>query len=323
MLNHAKKEVLASLEGLVLQAIERHAQSWKEWHPGDLLFPKDIISSERDRIDHIRELSAESSSISPAVRACFALNALTEAGLPHFTRLIARYLGDADFWKLWNGRWTAEENRHDEVLKGYAYLTNLIDLRTLDRLEFEYLEEGFRPAWKDEKGEDDPYQLLAYTSIQEEATYRSHRNVSKLVKWGAPHLCRILARVAGEEMAHADFYQKVSEGALKADPDEMLVSFLAALREFSMPGISIPAFANLSYIAKRLGVFTALDLKEIVGRLIARFGIEHLSGLKPRGREAQERIMRMPVFLERVHDRFLREPVRGFLVPFFEAPLRL
>ena len=61
---------------------------------------------------HLAALRAQADGIPDPARAALALNILTEEGLPHFHRLLAVYLGDDSFWRIWNNLWTAEEDRH-------------------------------------------------------------------------------------------------------------------------------------------------------------------------------------------------------------------
>ena len=46
-----------------------------------------------------------------------------------FHRLLAVFLGDESHWRLWNNLWTAEEDRHGQVLHDYARDTRLFDQR--------------------------------------------------------------------------------------------------------------------------------------------------------------------------------------------------
>ena len=114
---------------------------------------------------HLANLRAQAAGIPDPARAALALNLLTEEGLPHFHRLLAVYLGDDSFWRSWNNLWTAEEDRHGQVLHDYARDTRLLDQRRLEEMQFEYLRAGFHPEW-----DRDPYRVFAYTTVQERAT---------------------------------------------------------------------------------------------------------------------------------------------------------
>ena len=93
----AKVEVLADLEEVVHQLMERHEAKRILWFPSELLAP----APDTDPDHHIRELRARSAGISLPARVALALNMLTEEGLPHFHRLLATYLGGDTFWSKW------------------------------------------------------------------------------------------------------------------------------------------------------------------------------------------------------------------------------
>ena len=69
-------------------------------------------------------------------RVTLALNILTEEGLPHFHRLIAENLGSNTFWSTWNNLWSAEEDRHGNILRDYVHNTRLLNFSVLERLQF-------------------------------------------------------------------------------------------------------------------------------------------------------------------------------------------
>src|SRR6476660_7414254 len=125
-----------------------------------LWFPAELLEAPpgEDPDRHLKELRERARGISDPARVALALNLLTEEGLPHFHRLLAVYLGDDSFWRRWNNLWTAEEDRHGQVLHDYARDTRLLDQRKLEEMQFEYLRAGFHPEW-----DRDPYRVFAYT----------------------------------------------------------------------------------------------------------------------------------------------------------------
>ncbi|HKO34343.1 MAG TPA: acyl-ACP desaturase, partial [Candidatus Limnocylindria bacterium] len=161
----SKVEVLRDLEGRVGELMEQHERKREVWWPADLLGP----GPEVDPDQHLAALRAQADGIPDHARAALALNILTEEGLPHFHRLLAVYLGDDSFWRLWNNLWTAEEDRHGQVLHDYARDTRLFNQRKIEEMQFEYLRRGFHPEW-----DRDPYRVFAYTTVQERATQFSH-----------------------------------------------------------------------------------------------------------------------------------------------------
>ena len=132
---YSKIEVLQDLEDKVRELMEIHERKRELWFPSELIGP-----AEGECPDTLLcILRAQAAGIPDPARAALALNLLTEEGLPHFHRLLAVYLGDDSFWRSWNNLWTAEEDRHGQVLHDYARETRLLNQRRLEEMQFEYL----------------------------------------------------------------------------------------------------------------------------------------------------------------------------------------
>ena len=189
----SKVEVLRDLEGRVGELMELHERKRDLWFPSDLLGPE----ADTDPDEFQAQLRARAQGIPDHARAALALNLLTEEGLPHFHRLLAVYLGDESYWRLWNNLWTAEEDRHGQVLHDYARDTRLFDQRKIEEMQFEYLRRGFHPAW-----DRDPYRVFAYTTVQERATQFSHSETGKIIGEYEPRLGEVLSQVAKDEARH-------------------------------------------------------------------------------------------------------------------------
>jgi acyl-[acyl-carrier-protein] desaturase len=281
---HSKIEVLEDLEDKVRELMEIHERKRELWFPEDLLGPGPDESPDT----HVAELRARAAGIPDPARAALALNLLTEEGLPHFHRLLAVYLGDDSFWRSWNNLWTAEEDRHGQVLHDYARDTRLLQQRKLEEMQFEYLRAGFHPEW-----DRDPYRVFAYTTVQERATQFSHSETGKIVAQYEPSLASILSQVAKEEARHYTFYRTVFEEILKRDPDQ-------ALPAIDMPGVTMPGFKDLADVIRRAGIYGPRDYLRIVQEQIRYWKIESFEGLNELGRKAQEKIMGIPARLKRI-----------------------
>ena len=288
---HSKVEVLQDLEDKVRELMEIHERKRELWFPVDLLGP----APDEDPDAHLAELRARAAGIPDPARAALALNLLTEEGLPHFHRLLAVYLGDDSFWRNWNNLWTAEEDRHGQVLHDYARDTHILQQRKLEEMQFEYLRAGFHPEW-----DHDPYRVFAYTTVQERATQFSHSETGKIVAEYEPRLASILSQVAKEEARHYTFYRTIFEEILKRDPDQALHSASFILPAIDMPGVTMPGFKELADVIRRAGIYGPRDYLRIVQEQIRYWKIESLQGLNELGRKAQEKIMGIPARLKRI-----------------------
>jgi acyl-[acyl-carrier-protein] desaturase len=288
---YSKLEVLQDLEEKVRELMEIHERKRELWFPSDLLGP----APDEDPDAHVAQLRAQANGIPDPARAALALNLLTEEGLPHFHRLLAVYLGDDSFWRSWNNLWTAEEDRHGQVLHDYARDTRILQQRKLEEMQFEYLRAGFHPEW-----DRDPYRVFAYTTVQERATQFSHSETGKIVAEYEPRLAQVLSQVAKEEARHYTFYRTVFEEILKRDPDQALHSASFILPAIDMPGVTMPGFKDLAEVIRRAGIYGPRDYLRIVQEQIRYWKIESIEGLNELGRKAQEKILGIPARLKRI-----------------------
>jgi len=288
---HSKIEVLEDLEETVRELMEVHERKRELWFPVDLLGP----GPDECPDTHLTNLRARAAGIPDPARAALALNLLTEEGLPHFHRLLAVYLGDDSFWRSWNNLWTAEEDRHGQVLHDYTRDTRLLQQRKLEEMQFEYLRAGFHPEW-----DRDPYRVFAYTTVQERATQFSHAETGKIVAEYEPQLASVLSQVAKEEARHYTFYRSVFGEILKRDPDQALHSASFILPAIDMPGVTMPGFKDLADVIRRAGIYGPRDYMRIVREQIRYWKVESIEGLNELGRMAQEKIMGIPARLKRI-----------------------
>ena len=138
----SKVEVLGDLEPVVDKLMEAHVSKRVLWFPSELLAPPDGEDPER----HRAALRERARGIHDSARVAVGLNLLTEEGLPHFHRLLAKYLDENGYWSQWNYLWTAEEDRHGAVLHDYARDADLFDPLVIEKMQFAYLRDGFDPV---------------------------------------------------------------------------------------------------------------------------------------------------------------------------------
>ncbi len=289
---HASKfEVLASLENIVKELIEKHEGKRELWYSSDILPVDEGTNNEKE----LKELRDRARGIPDSVRVALALNILTEEGLPHFHRIVAEHLGSSTFWSQWNNLWTAEEDRHGNILRDYVRDSRLLNFRVLERLQFNYIRAGFNPDWN-----KDPYKIFVYTTCQEKATQISHVNTGKISAKQEPLLDSITQKVSQDESRHYAFYMNIFREILERDPNVALESAAAIMPSIEMPGISVTNFNDYADVVRRSGIYGPRDYKKIIEQLLQTWRIEVLTSLNEIGRKAQEKIMSIPTRLERV-----------------------
>ncbi len=291
----SKAEVLAALEQNVKVWMESHIAKRNLWFSNDFLPADEKNTDDQEMI--FSKLRERVKSIKDSSRIAIGMNLITEEGLPHFHRVIAKYLGSDSFWSKWNNMWTAEEDRHGCVLRDYVRDSRLFSFSKFEQMQYAYIESGFNPDW-----EKDPYRVFVYTTLQEKATQISHKNTGNSVGDDEPLIKGLLSSIAADEAKHYTFYRNVFKAILEIDPNRALSSALKIMPEIDMPGISMPNFREMADVLTRTGIYGPRDYKKIVEEVLKFWKIELLEGLNEIGRIAQDKLMAIPKRLEKVSD---------------------
>lgn len=289
----AQLSTLDTLAPKIAALIDRHVGTRRQWHPGEL-----IDFSDDEQLHGLRQLRQRARGLTPAIKVAVMLNLLTEEGLPHFHRIISEHVGTLEVWERWTGLWTAEEDRHGNVMRDYCRDAALFEPAALDRLQFDYLNSGFDPEWA-----GSPYRLLAYTSLQERATQMAHANTARLAGAEEPLLQRVLAHLAGDEARHCAFYRDAFALALAADPDNALMELLAVAPKLAMPGGSIPGYLMMAEVERQAGIFGPREYAALVAESLTHWGIGDREPLGGEARRARDQLMALPQRLASFADR--------------------
>ena len=264
------------------------------WQPSDIL-PDMTSEAWKDEVDQLRR---QSQAVSDEVLVVLVGNTVTEEALPSYQTMINRHPGVSDesgaedsCWGRWSRGWTAEENRHGEIMSRYLYLSGRVDMRAFEITTQHLIRNGFDP-----KTENDPYKGLIYTSFQERATKISHGNTAKLANQSGDLLLgKICALVTGDESRHEEAYKRFVGHILQEDPAGGVIAFGEMMKTtVTMParkmadGMATDLFAQFAATAQRIGVYTMNDYADIIEHLVGYWNIAAIQGLAGAAAEAQE-----------------------------------
>jgi acyl-[acyl-carrier protein] desaturase len=271
------REILRGMGKLVNDNLNYLAERERAWQPSDYL--PDLTAE--DWCEQVEGFRLQSHQISDELLVVLVGDMVTEEALPSYSvslNLIAEdYEGDnASAWAVWLRGWTAEENRHGDLLNAYLRLTGRVDMRAIEQTIHNLIAKGFNP-----KAYPDPYNGLIYTSFQERATRISHANVGKLVSTqGDTNLAKICQRIAGDESRHEAFYTKMMGHVMDVDPNGAILAFRSMLRSLiAMPGRHMSdgkdpnLFDHFAIVAQRSGVYTVHDYAAIIDHLVKTWDI--------------------------------------------------
>ncbi|XAR62435.1 Acyl-[acyl-carrier-protein] desaturase [Bertholletia excelsa] len=212
-----KVEVFKSLEGWAAQCVLPLLKPVEGcWQPQDFL-PDPKLSAD-DFSDEVRELRRRTADLPDEYFVVLVGDMITEDALPTYQTMINTLDGVRDEtgassspWAVWTRAWTAEENRHGDLLRTYLYLSGRVDMLMVERTVQYLIGAGMNPGT-----ENNPYLGYVYTSFQERATFVSHGNTARLAKEGGdPVLARICGTIAADEKRHENAYAKIVEKLLE------------------------------------------------------------------------------------------------------------
>ena len=290
------------------------------WQPSDLL----PDSRNPEFIDQIKEIQELAKDMNYDLLTVLIGDTITEEALPTYESWLMdvdgvnqQYNnGEPNGWSKWVRGWTAEENRHGDLLNKYLYLCGRVDMREMEVSTQHLINDGF-----DIGTGSDPYKNFVYTSFQELATNISHRRVATLVKQsGNALLAKINGIIAADEARHATAYSAFVQRIFEIDPNQMMTAFEDMMRrKIVMPAHFMrqsgdkvgELWSHFSDAAQRTQVYTAQDYIDILKSLINDWKIEGMGDLSDVGEKARDYLVALPDRLQRVTDR-MKEPEKEY-----------
>jgi acyl-[acyl-carrier-protein] desaturase len=305
----SRKEVMTYLEPFMLNEMSEYLKPVEEmWQPADFL----PDSSKETFFEEVKELQRNTKEISYDLLAVLIGDTITEEALPTYESWLTMVddvsRNEQGGWMKWVRAWTAEENRHGDLLNKYLYLSGRVNMRMMEASTQYLIQDGF-----DIGTGNDPYRNFIYTSFQEMATNVSHRRVASLAKVaGDKLLSKMCGVIASDEARHAKAYKAFISKAFEVDASEVMIAFEDMMKKkIVMPahflreiGVKMgQTFGHFTDAAQRLGVYTAIDYVDILKELIVDWKIEDTTDLNEAGERARDYLIRLPDRLLKIADR--------------------
>lgn len=308
---HIRLEVMKTIEQQVSGFMEKFLMPIEKiWQPTDFL----PLPDAEDFFDQIKDIRDAAKELSYDFWIVLIGDMVTEEALPTYESWLMDVEGvnqqkdGENNWSKWVRHWTAEENRHGDVLNKYLYLSGRVNMKEIEKTTQHLIADGF-----DIGTDRNPYKNFVYTSFQELATHISHKRVAKLAtKAGNKLLGRMCQVIAGDEMRHYLAYREFVKTIFQHDPSQMMEAFADMMkRKITMPnhflresGKTISgSFQEFSMAAQRIGVYTSHDYVDIMDKLIKYWEIDKLNDLTDEAERARDYVMRLPARMTRVAER--------------------
>ena len=284
------------------------------WQPSDFL----PDSANEEFFAEFKELQLQCKELPYDYLAVLVGDVITEEALPTYESWLMDLEGvskdEPQGWAKWVRMWTAEENRHGDLLNKFLYLSGRINMKQMEISTQYLIADGF-----DIGTGRDPYKNFVYTSFQELATNISHRRTASLAKkHGSQQLSKICGVIASDEARHAKAYKSFVAKIFGIDPNEMMLAFETMMRrKIVMPAHFLrqagerigTTYSHFSDAAQRLGVYTSLDYTNILESLIQEWNIGSILNLNEQGEKARDYLMKLPDRFRRVAERNIKAPL--------------
>ncbi len=282
----------------------------KIWQPTDFL-----PNSQKDTfIEEVKEIQEISKELHDDFWVVLVGDTITEEALPTYESWLLDIDGVQQHpntgWAKWIRAWTAEENRHGDVLNKYLYLSGRVNMREVEISTQHLIADGF-----DIGTATDPYKNFVYTSFQELATYISHNNVAKIAKKkGHKALAKMSKIIAGDEMRHHVAYTEFVRQIFSIDPSEMMLAFHHMMKhKIVMPAMHLresfgkkgDMFDQFATVAQRIGVYTGFDYVDILKKLNIAWEIDKITGLTSEAEKARDFLLKLPDRMYRITERIV------------------
>lgn len=132
-----KLEVIASLNNWAQENLLPMLKPMlKSWQPQDFL----PDSSSDSFFEEILELRSRAKELPDDYLVCLVGDMVTEEALPTYQTMLNTFEGVRDKtgcsptpWGVWIRAWTAEENRHGDLLNRHLHLSGRVDMRMVER----------------------------------------------------------------------------------------------------------------------------------------------------------------------------------------------
>ena len=278
------------------------------WQPSDFL-PE---SNNQDFTNGIKEIQKQCKELPYDYMAVLVGDIITEEALPTYESWLIDIEGiskeEPQGWSKWIRMWTAEENRHGDLLNKYIYLSGRVNMKQMEITTQHLIADGMEIGTA-----RDPYKNFVYTSFQELATNISHRRTATIAKkYGNDQLSKICGVIAADEARHAKAYKSFVTKIFEIDPSEMMLAFEHMMRKkIVMPahfmrqqGEKIgDTWSHFSDAAQRLGVYTSIDYTNIMESLIKEWNIGNICSINSAAEKGRDYLMSLPDRFRKIAER--------------------
>ncbi|WP_216914296.1 acyl-ACP desaturase [Nocardia noduli] len=270
------RELLDSLALEVELNLRRHIEVADGWQPHDYV---PFSEGQNFRFLGGTDWEPGQSELSEVAKLALTVSVLVADNLPSYHREIGKYLRTGAWWR-WVGRWTAEENRHEIMIRNYLMVTRAVDPVQLERSRMEHMTKGFRrPALH-------LLDVLATCALEETASAVRHRNIAAL---GENEIVTAMAeRIALDDELQARFFADLVAAGFDIAPDQTMRAVADSVAAFTVPSVTLPDGRSSDELLAEAGVYDPAQEPTLVfAPLLARWNVFERTDLGAEGEQAR------------------------------------
>ncbi|MGK8555469.1 acyl-ACP desaturase [Nocardia gipuzkoensis] len=273
------RELLESLAVDVELILRKHVDAAEGWQPHDFV-PWD--NGRNFAFLGGTDWAPEQSELSETAKLALTVSVLIADNLPSYHREVGKYLRTGAWWR-WVGRWTAEENRHEIMIRNYLMVTRAVDPVELERLRMEHMTKGFRrPALH-------LLDVLAACALEEAASAVRHRNIAALQE--NPQVTAIAERIALDDELQSVVFADLIAAALDLVPDQAVRAIADRIADFQVPSVTLADGRSSDDVLAEAGVYDRAKEGELVfAPLLKRWNVFTRTDFGPDGQLARDEL---------------------------------
>ncbi|WP_225725166.1 MULTISPECIES: acyl-ACP desaturase [unclassified Nocardia] len=270
------RELLETLADEVEQNLRRHVAIADGWQPHDYV-PWDDGSN--FAFLGGTDWDPTQSELGEVAKLALTVSVLIADNLPSYHREIGKYLRTGSWWR-WVGRWTAEENRHEIMIRNYLMVTRSVDPVELERLRMAHMTTGFRrPAMH-------LLDLLATLTFEEQAAAIRHRNTAALGE--NPIVTALSERIAADDELQKEFFANLVAAGLDTAPDQAMRAIADRIADFQVPTVRLADGRGSDEVLAEAGIYDRAREDELVFKpLLERWGVFDRTDFGEEGEKAR------------------------------------
>ncbi|MEU3012747.1 acyl-ACP desaturase [Nocardia asteroides] len=270
------RELLDSLADVVETNLARHTEVAEGWQPHEFVPWAD---GRNFAFLGGTDWTPEQSELSETAKLALTVSVLVADNLPSYHRELGKHLRTGPWWR-WVGRWTAEENRHEILIRNYLMVTRAVDPVALERARMAHMTDGFnRPPLH-------LIEVLTTCALEEQAAAIRHRNTAALGE--NPIVTAIAEKLAADDALQADFFAALVAAALDLVPDQAVRAIADQVATFRVPQVELPGGGSSDEALAEAGIYDRAKEGELVfGPLLNRWNIFTRTDFSEEGEKAR------------------------------------